>query len=176
MIRTVLHAALAASLLVFATPAFAHISLETDEAAIGSSFKAVLRVPHGCSGEPTNAIRMQVPEGFIGVKPMPKPGWDLKITRGAYKQSYKLNGAEVSEGVTEVSWSGGNLPDDNYDEFVLYGTVSSALKAGTTIYFPMIQTCPTGEDAWIEIPAEGQGEPEYPAPELKLLKAGQSSH
>ena len=34
-------------------------------------------MPHGCSGSPTTAIRVRVPAGIIGVKPMPKPGWQL---------------------------------------------------------------------------------------------------
>ena len=31
-----------------ATAASAHITLETQQAAIGSTYKAVVRVPHGC--------------------------------------------------------------------------------------------------------------------------------
>ena len=57
--------------------ASAHVTLERQEAPVGSSYKAVLRVPHGCGGSPTTAIRVRVPAGIIGVKPMPKPGWQL---------------------------------------------------------------------------------------------------
>jgi len=45
--------------------AFAHITLETQEAAVGSTYKAVLRVPHGCEGKATTAVRVQIPEGVI---------------------------------------------------------------------------------------------------------------
>ncbi|TIM61759.1 MAG: DUF1775 domain-containing protein, partial [Mesorhizobium sp.] len=42
--------------------ALAHITLETQEAAVGSTYKAVLRVPHGCEGKATTAVRVQIPE------------------------------------------------------------------------------------------------------------------
>lgn len=58
--------------------ATAHTSLETEEAPVGASYKAVFRVPHGCEGKPTNVVRVQIPEGVIAVKPMPKPGWTLR--------------------------------------------------------------------------------------------------
>ena len=43
--------------------ASAHVTLERQEAPVGSSYKAVLRVPHGCDGSPTTAIRVRVPAG-----------------------------------------------------------------------------------------------------------------
>src|SRR4029079_14044909 len=95
---------------------FAHITLETQEAAVGSTYKAVLRVPHGCAGKATIAVRVQIPEGVIAVKPMPKPGWTLQVKKGKYEKSYKLYGEDVTSGVKEVDWSGGSLPDEFYDE------------------------------------------------------------
>lgn len=171
MIRSFARVATAAAVLTaLSVPAFAHITLEAPEAAAGSTYKAVLRVPHGCDGKATVAIKVQIPEGFIGVKPMPKAGWTLSTTKGPYARGYDLYGAQVTEGVTEVSWTGGNLPDEFYDEFVLRGTLAGA-EAGTTVYFPVVQTCSTGEEAWIEIPVEGQPEPELPAPGLKIVEA-----
>jgi periplasmic copper chaperone A len=43
----------------------AHVSLANREAAPNSSYKAVLQVPHGCDGEATTAVRVQIPEGVI---------------------------------------------------------------------------------------------------------------
>ena len=169
MIRSFACAATAAAVLAaLSVPAFAHITLEVPEAVAGSTYKAVLRVPHGCDGNATVAIKVQIPEGFISVKPMPKAGWTLSTTKGAYAKGYDLYGAQVTEGVTEISWTGGNLPDEFYDEFVFRGTLAGA-EAGTMVYFPVVQTCSTGEEAWIEIPVQGQPEPELPAPGLKIV-------
>lgn len=158
------------------TAALAHVTLETKEAPIGSTYKAIFRVPHGCEGKPTNVVRVQIPESVIAVKPMPKAGWKLEKVRGAYSKAYEYYGSQVSEGVKEVVWSGGNLGDDEYDEFVLRAFLTTDLKAGETLYFPVVQECPNGATArWIESPAEGQNDHdiEEPAPGVKLLeKAG----
>jgi uncharacterized protein YcnI len=47
------------------TRANAHATLERQQAAIGSFYKAVIRVPHGCEGQPTLRVRVQVPEGVL---------------------------------------------------------------------------------------------------------------
>jgi uncharacterized protein YcnI len=154
--------------------ASAHVTLERQEAQVGSSYRAVLRVPHGCGSSPTTAIRVRLPAGIIAVKPMPKPGWKLDTVSGKYSKPYTLRGAPVTEGVTEISWSGGRLLDAHYDEFVFVGTLAQELPAGQTIYFPVVQECEKGVHRWIEIPtgkhndAHGDGSPE-PAPGLRLL-------
>jgi len=152
----------------FAPCAFAHVTLEQSEAPVGKSYKAVLRVPHGCNGSPTIAIRVRIPEGVIDVKPMPKPGWTINLVKGKYAKAYSLDRAQVSEGVTEVDWSGGKLPDAYYDEFVFQTFLASDLKPGQTLYFPVVQECETGVHRWIEISAPGTDYPE-PAPGLKLV-------
>jgi uncharacterized protein YcnI len=162
----------AGALLVLGTgTAFAHITLETQEAPVDSTYKAVLRVPHGCEGKATTAVRVQIPEGVISVKPMPKPGWTLQTKKGRYEKSYQLYGQAVTDGVKEIDWSGGSLPDEFYDEFVFRGQLGADLPAGQTLYFPVVQECDGVADRWIEIPAEGQDEDalEYPAPGIKLL-------
>jgi uncharacterized protein YcnI len=148
--------------------AFAHVTLERNTAPIGTPYKAVLRVPHGCDGSATTAIRVRIPDGVIDVKPMPKPGWTLNLVNGKYAKTYSLYRAQVSEGVTEIDWTGGNLPDDYYDEFIFQSFLASDLQPGQTIYFPVVQECEKGVHRWIEIPTEGSDYPE-PAPGLKLV-------
>lgn len=151
--------------------ASAHITLETGQAAVPSTYKAVFRVPHGCAGSPTVKIRVQIPEGVIAVKPMPKPGWALSTVKGRYDRAYEYYGTPATEGVKEVVWSGGPLPDEWYDEFVLRAYLTDSLKADTTLYFPVVQECEVGTDRWIDIPAAGKGADDYetPAPGVKLL-------
>ncbi|UCI08966.1 YcnI family protein [Mesorhizobium sp. B1-1-8] len=153
------------------TQAFAHITLETQEAAVGSIYKAVLRVPHGCAGKATTAVRVQIPEGVISVKPMPKPGWTLQTKQGRYDKSYQLYGETLTTGIKEVDWSGGNLPDEFYDEFVFRASLAAELPAGQMLYFPVVQECGDAAERWIEIPAAGQDADalENPAPGIKLL-------
>ena len=153
--------------------AFAHVTLETAQAQVGSGYKAVLRVGHGCEGSPTTAIRIRIPEGIVAVKPMPKPGWKLDVVTGKYPKTYNLaHGVKMSEGVTEISWSGGNLPEAFYDEFVFTATIADDMKAGQAVYFPTVQQCEKGVHRWIEIPpagAHGGAEAGEPAPALMLV-------
>jgi len=156
-----------------AAGASAHVTLEGREAPIGASFKAVLRVPHGCEGKPTNTLRIQIPEGFFGVKPQPKSGWKLEKIIGKYEKAYNNHGAPMVEGVKEVIWSGGSLGDDEYDEFILRGTIADSLQPGDSLFFPVVQECPEGlNERWIEIPAGGQkaSDLEMPAPAIKLIE------
>src|SRR3954447_8585688 len=157
-----------------ASPALAHVSLETKQAAVGSSYKAVFAVPHGCAGSATTKIRVQIPEGVIGIKPMPKVGWSLETIKGKYADEYDLHGSMLTEGVKEVVWSGGRLADDNYDEFVFASFLTSGLKPNTTLYFPVVQECEQGVSRWIDVPKEsgndGHGhDSKSPAPGLKLM-------
>ena len=169
MLRQLLLGAVGAIALI--CPASAHVTLENREAPVGAGYKAVLRVPHGCEGTATTSVRVRIPDGVIGVKPMPKPGWTLTTVTGKYPKTYNLFHAKVSEGVTEIAWSGGKLLDSYYDEFIFQANLTDDLTAGKVLYFPVVQECEKGVHRWIEIPAEGKGAGDYrePAPGLKLL-------
>ena len=162
---------LVAVAMLFASPACAHISLENRQAAIGASYKAVFAVPHGCAGSPTVKIRVQIPEGVIAVKPMPKAGWNVEAISGKYATEYDYHGSKLSEGVKEVVWSGGKLPDHHYEEFVVSTFLTPGLKPNSTLYFPLVQECEQGVSRWIDIPKDGEGGhgSKTPAPGVKLM-------
>ena len=162
----------AAGAAVFVCCASAHVTLETQQAPVGAPYKAVLRVPHGCDGAATVALRVRVPEGVIAVKPMPKLGWKIETVSGKYPKPYSFfRDEKLSEGVLEISFTGGSLPDSYYDEFVFSGFLAGDLEPGKVLYFPVVQECEKGVHRWIEIPAAGKSTSDYPepAPGLKLL-------
>ena len=148
--------------------ALAHVTLEQQQASVGTPYKIVLRVPHGCGDFATIRLNVQIPEGVIAIKPMMKPGWQIATTRGSYSKAYGFfHGAKFTEGVKEVTWSGGKLPDAFYDEFVLSAFIAGELEPGQTLYFPVVQQCEQGEHRWVEIPAAGKHSNE-PAPGIML--------
>jgi uncharacterized protein YcnI len=150
-------------------PACAHVTLEQKTAAVGAPYKAVFRVPHGCDGSPTVRLQVRIPEGVIGIKPMVKPGWKIATVRGPYKKAHAyFHGAKFTEGVKEVTWSGGNLPDEFYDEFVLSVFIAGDLTPGSTLYFPVEQQCEKGAHHWIEVPSGDRPTENDPAPGLTL--------
>lgn len=150
--------------------AAAHVTLEKRTAVLDSSYKAVLRIPHGCEGEATHTVRVTVPEGFVNAKPMPKPGWTLATRKARYRKSYTLHGRDYDSGVVEITWSGGALADDWYDEFVFRGTVTG-VAPGSVLHFPTTQLCATGENRWHEVAAPGEDSHrlEWPAPYLTVI-------
>src|SRR6185295_18828850 len=139
MFRELVLGALGAAICIGA--ACAHVTLETREAPIGASYKAVLRVPHGCEGTATTSIRVRIPDGVIGVKPMLNPDWTLTTVTAKYPKTYTLFHAQVSEGVVEIAWAGGKLLDTHYDEFVFQSNLVDELIPGKMLYFPVVQEC-----------------------------------
>jgi uncharacterized protein YcnI len=156
-----------------ASPASAHITLQSGRATIGMDYKAVLSVPHGCAGSPTIKLRVQIPEGVIAVKPLSTEGWKVDVVNGKYSTEYDYQGTKLSEGAKEVVWSGGKLPDHDTAEFVFSAYLAGGLKPNTTLYFPVVQECEQGVSRWIEIPAKGHAgqdhEGRWPAPGIKLM-------
>lgn len=160
-----------------ATAATAHATLEAQSAAVGSTYKGVMRIGHGCDGQATLKVSIKIPEGVIAVKPMPKAGWALETSTGAYSEPHDYYGKSLSKGVREIIWSG-ELSDAHYDEFTFRAKLSNKLSAGETIYFPTVQTCADGTAEWVNIPLDGQDPHDIndPAPGLALTEAGHAHH
>lgn len=177
--NTIIPRSLACVLLATTTLASAHVVLEDQAALAGSSYRAAFRVGHGCSGSPTTAIRVVLPAGVRGAKPMPKPGWTLAIRRAPLAQPYDSHGKTVREDVVEISWTASvpehALPDAWYDEFVLRTTLPA--QAGP-LWFRVVQTCASGQLDWAEVPAQGTSTRGLKAPAvlLEVLPAGQAAH
>lgn len=157
--------------------ATAHATLEVQTAEIGSFYKGVMRIGHGCEGQATLRVDITIPEGVIAVKPMPKAGWTLTTGQGDYANSYDYYGKTLTSGVTTLTWEG-SLEGAHYDEFTFRGKLAGDWKDGTAIYFPTVQACADGNRAWINIPAEGTDPhaTKDPAPGLMLKDAAHASH
>lgn len=164
--------ATATALVAFASPAFAHVTLENGMSSWGSYYKAVFQVPHGCDGAATTGIAVEIPEGVISVKPMPKPGWTLKTITGQYAKTYTSHGKQINSGVKKVVWSGGSLADDRFDEFTFMSKLPED-KEIMRIFFPVTQTCGAVTVHWNEVAKAGQNAHELknPAPSLDLMPA-----
>ena len=154
----------------------AHVVLERREAAAGASYRAVLQVMHGCKGSPTTSVRVTIPDGAVGARPMAKAGWTVETVRGPYSRSYPAPHGELSEGVKEIAWSGGSLPSDQFDEFVFVARLADTFRPGETVAFPTVQTCASGAHRWVEVAAPGQDAHALaePAPTLRIAASSAS--
>lgn len=153
----------------------AHVVLEEPAALAGSSYRASFRIGHGCGSSPTTGIKVFIPAGVRGAKPMPKAGWTLTTRREALAQPYDNHGKTVREDVVEVSWVAQSpasaLPDDWYDEFVLRASLPE--QAGA-LWFRVLQTCASGQLDWADVPAQGTSTRgmKTPAALLEVLPSG----
>lgn len=149
--------ALAALLALPALPAAAHVELEKAEATPGATFKAVLKVGHGCDGSPTTALRVSLPDELAAITPLPKTGW----TAAFETETIGDKPARV------LVWRGGPLPDASKESFAFLTDIPAPL-AGRAFLLPVVQQCVAGEKRWTE-PASASGkEAANPAPLLKV--------
>ncbi|MGE7417488.1 DUF1775 domain-containing protein [Methylobacterium tarhaniae] len=168
-----LRAGLAAALSLVAAPALAHAVLAVTQASPNQTYRGVVQIGHGCDGKATTGLTVTIPEGVIAAKPMPKAGWQLTTVKGAYARPYPSHHGAVSEGVKEIAWRGGSLPDDQYDEFVFQARLTDAVAPGGTVYFPVRQECDGAVVDWREVPAPGQSARDLksPAPGVRIVTA-----
>ena len=99
---------------------------------------------------------MQIPEGVIGVKPMPKPGWTLETIKGKYAAEYELHGSKFPKASRKWCGAAASLPTTITTNSSSATYLTGSLKPNTTLYFPVVQECEQGVSRWIDIPAEGQ--------------------
>lgn len=169
----------ACALLTCANAVFAHVVLGEPAALVGTSYRATLRVGHGCEGSPVTALRVTIPAGFMGAKPMPKPGWVLSLKTEKLAKPYQYHGKTVSEDVREITWMATSkeywLLDAYYDEFVLRGGLPAS--AGP-MWFKVLQTCEIGSIDWAEVPASGTSTKGLKAPAalLEVIESGPAGH
>ncbi len=168
--------------LAIITPAsavFAHVVLEDQAALAGRSYKATFKVGHACDGSPTTAMRVTIPAGFTGAKPMPKAGWRLDIKTAKLAVPYDNHGKQVTEDVSEITWTATSkdswLPDGYYDEFVIQGGLP---KKEGAMWFKVLQTCDKGSNDWSQIPAAGVDAHSLksPAALLEIIPSGTAGH
>lgn len=160
-------AAAAISLMAFPAVAGAHVFVTPTDAPAGGFATLVFTIPHGCDGAATNQVSIKMPPEIVSATPQAVPGWEVKTKEGKLAKPVEQEGETITEGVREVTWSGGPLPDGQFTDFGI--SVSFAGEAGDVAEFPTIQGCEGGKQvAWIQpTPASGD-EPEHPIPAVML--------
>ena len=169
---------LGACVLGTAPAAGAHVTVTPSTTEAGASTVLDISLAHGCAGSPTTEVTIRIPEGINAVAPTRHPLWQVE------KETVQLDppvtdshGGSVSERVASVTYRADTpLPDGQRDVFQL--SVQLPEEEGATLVFPTIQTCETGEAAWLEVPAGGQDPHalERPAPAFVVTAAPVHGH
>lgn len=154
------------ALIASSAAASAHVTLTQRSAPEDSYFRAVFTIPHGCEGTATTKVSIWLPESVLQAKPQVKPGWNIEIIRVALERQVPgPHGAAITQRVAKVVFSGGSIPDDHIDEFVLQ--VRLPKEAGV-LYFPVEQECGDKRLGWREIPASHQTARDLESPAAML--------
>ncbi|MEN9407139.1 MAG: hypothetical protein RLZZ455_355 [Candidatus Parcubacteria bacterium] len=114
------------------TPASAHVTVKPNQAGIGAFQTFTIGVPNE-KDNPTISLRLVIPEGLEYVTPNVKQGWLIDTKKSA-------EGEEVR--ITEISWTGGEIPTGQRDEFLFSAKVPSEKK---TLSWKAYQTYQNGD-------------------------------
>lgn len=147
-----------AGVLLLAGTASAHIDPTPAAVEAGAEATVAFGVEHGCDGSPTVELQIQIPDGVTDAQPVDQDGWTASTADGTDGQV--------------VTFADGSLDPETPADFAITFT---APTAPGTINFPIVQTCEVGQLDWIEIPVEGQEEPEHPAPAVLVTSAPPTS-
>jgi copper(I)-binding protein len=162
--------------LVGIATATAHAVLDRSLITPGQSINLSLAIEHGCNGSATTALRLQLPDGLLVETANNAEGFRAETVKARFERSWTGPQGPVTEGVKEIIWSGGNLPNKTRGEFSFAIHVSADLKATGSLALPVIQTCASGENRWIEFADTQSGRDmlKSPAPVLMLVKPEQA--
>jgi uncharacterized protein YcnI len=141
-------------LLMLAGTAQAHVMLSPSSAKPGAHLTVQVEVGHGCSGSPTTALRVQIPQSVTAATPQPKQGWKAALEK-------------TPDGGRVAVWQGGKLAADKPDSFALTLTLPSAPGP---LRFPATQTCEQGQVDW-NAAASNPAAAGHPAPVLTVSPA-----
>ena len=157
--------------------ASAHVTVTPSTTASGAYSVLTFSNGHGCEGSPTTRISISIPDGIFAVTPTRHADYTIeKVMEALDEPVDDGHGGQYTERVAEVVYTATTpLPDGYRDAFELQLKLPEG-NVGDELAFPTIQTCETGETAWIDETVEGEPEPDAPAPAFTLTAATDDGH
>jgi uncharacterized protein YcnI len=165
-----------------AAPAFAHVTVNPEEAVQGDWEKLTFRVPNEDDNAGTVKLEVTFPTDppFASVSVKPHAGWKIDVNESRLEKPVKTGDFELDRAVTSITWTaerGVRIEPGQFDEFEVS---VGPLPEQDSVMFPAFQTYDNGEVVkWEqEMSANGE-EPEHPAPMLTLTtatEAGAAGH
>ena len=160
-------------LLAVAVPmsASAHVTVAPTSTAAGSYSVLTFSLAHGCEGSATTSVAIDIPESITSVAPTVNPNWDVEKVAVLAEPRDDGHGNTITTRTGQVVYTAkAPLADGLRDTFEL-SVPLPADAAGTTISFPVVQTCEVGVTNWNELQKEGEAEPNLPAPSITVTEA-----
>ncbi|AQS68745.1 YcnI family protein [Streptomyces pactum] len=168
------------AVLALSAPAFAHVSVQPEGTAAKGGYAVVdFKVPNERDNASTTKLEVSFPTDhpLASVMPQPVPGWKADVTKSKPAKPVESHGKQLTEVVTKVTWTadGKGIEPGYFQKFPV--SVGALPEDADELVFKAIQTYDNKEVVrWIEVPQEGQEEPENPAPVLELAAAEGDAH
>ncbi|WP_328426225.1 YcnI family copper-binding membrane protein [Streptomyces sp. NBC_00443] len=168
------------TVLALSVPAFAHVSVQPEGTAAKGGYAVVdFKVPNERDNASTTKLEVTFPTDhpLASVMPQPVPGWKAEVTKSKLDKPLEMHGKKITEAVTKVTWTadGKGVEPGFFQKFPV--SVGTLPEDADELVFKAIQTYSNKEVVrWIEVPQEGQEEPENPAPVLELSAAEEGHH
>jgi uncharacterized protein YcnI len=174
--RVLTGAGIAVSAIVaLALPAAAHITVNPNTAEPGGYGAFSVRVPNEEADADTTNVQLYLPTDhpIASVSVQPTPGWTIQVTKGRLPTPIKTDDGEVTQAVTQITWSGGKIQPGQFQQFFV--SLGPLPTDTTKLYFKALQTYTdktgtTNVVRWIDMPS-GNTEPAHPAPSITLAKS-----
>ncbi|MCJ1681767.1 YcnI family protein [Rathayibacter sp. VKM Ac-2928] len=158
------------------TAASAHVTAAASSTAAGSYTVVTFSLAHGCEGSPTTGLSITIPEGINSVSPTVNPNWDVVKNEVEIADPVTdSHGNTATQRVSNVVYTAKTALADGYRDTVSLQLQLPEDAAGSTLEFPVLQTCETGSTAWDQPTVEGEDEPELPAPTVAVTAAMEGS-
>lgn len=165
------------AVLIAAVPAFAHVGVQPASAAKGSYGTVAFKVPNERDNASTVKVEVDLPADhpISSVSTEPVAGWKIDVTRAKLATPLSVHGAQVTEAVTKIVWSGGQIAPGQFQRFPV--SLGPLPDDTGRLVFKALQTYSDNEVVrWIEEQKPGAPEPENPAPALILTTAADGTH
>lgn len=133
-------ALIVSAITVMGGPVHAHVTVQPNEATIGTFSRFVVRVPTE-RDVPTTELTVEFPPmAFVSFEP--KEGWKRTTEMVELDEPIMVFGEEVTEAIGSVTWTGGSIGPGEFDEF---GFSARTPDEETTLEFRATQTYQGGE-------------------------------
>ncbi|MET3720604.1 MULTISPECIES: YcnI family protein [unclassified Arthrobacter] len=163
----------AALLLTAAAGASAHVGVTPDKTAANSYALLTFGIPHGCEESSTTKVAITLPAELNDAQPTVNPNWTVeKVTEQLAEPKKLADGSSITKRTSQIVYTARTLlAHELRDALVLSVKLPDA--AGSTLYFPTLQSCETGLTNWSEIATDGQDPHSLkaPAPSITISEA-----
>lgn len=169
----------AGALLLPAATASAHVRVVPEATAAGGWTVLTVRVPNESATAATSKVVLDLPTDtpFLSVSTKPVPGWTAVVDRGELPEPVEVDGSTVTEAPLHVTWTadpGAEIGQGQFQELEI--SVGPLPEAGTTLVMPAHQTYTDGTVVdWAQV-ADGDEEPDQPAPTFTTTEAAAGGH